>query len=638
MAQKFRQGLAGLLLLLPTIATEVAAASIEQQRAWYSQAREAVNANNQTSYRKLRDKLDDYPLAPYLDYRYYRGQLNKLSATDAKRILDELAETPLQSPFKYRFLARQGLRQKWDAFLQVSPEVPRSEQLQCYYYRAQLNEGNHAKAYQGAKTLWLHGKSRDKACDPLFKQWTDAGQRSDELVWQRMLLAYQARQYNLLSYLNRQLSNAFRYHGDRLVRAYQSPLAIRWNQQQLRDPREQQIALAMLPQLARKADAQAWQRFAQWQPYLSQTEQQTTARKLLYRSLLNDQWSPQHASALEQFGSDKLLEQRLRQTIFASDWHGTKHWLNRLSSTAQNSSEWQYWRGVVQSQFEGATAAEATWLQLAKRRNFYGFMAAQQLSQPYALQQQLPTFSEQQRREVEQQLGYLRIQELMQLNKLHEAKRELRWLLDRLEPAQQAALLASAHDKQWHMLTIEGTIKTKLWDALPWRFPTAYGDHFMQFAELRQLDMALLQAVARRESALYPKAKSSANAHGLMQLLPSTAKATANKIGAPYQRVSDLYQPKRNIQLGSAYYRQLYQQYDGNRLLASAAYNAGPHRVKRWLERSGGKLTVAQFVATIPFRETRDYVQAILSYQLIYAALDQRSTPLMTDSERNLNY
>ncbi|WP_298439063.1 transglycosylase SLT domain-containing protein [uncultured Ferrimonas sp.] len=639
MARTLRHWL-GLLCTLTLLLTppSVSAASIEQQRAWYAQAREALRMGNHNSYFKYRRKLDEYPLSPYLDYHFRRSQLSKLSAQQAIEVLQELASTPLYHQFKLSYLSDRGKRRRWQDFLTVSPEPPKSERLQCYYYRARLSQKQTGEAYAGANQLWLHGKSRDKACDPLFSQWQQAGQRSQSLIWQRMLLAYDARQYSLLRYLNSLLNQSYRQQGDLLTRLYKHPQELRLRPALANTEAGQQIVLRSLKKLARSKPQSAWRQWQKWQPHLSDDNRRSSARTQLYRSLLDNYWTPSHTAVLAQYGTDKLKQQRLRQTIFSSDWDSTDYWLNQLSEKAKNNSEWLFWRGYVALHHHGVQTATAIWRPLAQRRNYYGFMAAQQLGQNYAMQRQLPAFKRSDNDAVRQHPAFARIQELMALNKHHDAKQEQRWLLKRLSQPEQAALLAITHDKQWHFLTVAGTIQTKMWNALDWRFPTAYGEHFLKFAELRHLDMALLQAVARRESALYPAAKSSANAHGLMQLLPTTAKATAKKIGVPYRKVKDLYQPKRNIQLGSAYYRQLYHQYGQNRLLASAAYNAGPHRVKQWLKRSQGNLTAAQFVATIPYKETREYVEAILSYQLIYATLDQRTIPLMTDSERNRRY
>ncbi|QIZ76061.1 transglycosylase SLT domain-containing protein [Ferrimonas lipolytica] len=638
MALQLRHGLGIGLSLILLFSSSVTAASIEQQRAWYNQAREALKLKKNNAYFSLRQKLDDYPLTPYLDYRFRQNQVASLTPQQAIEILQDLANTPLYNQFKHSYLASHGKQKNWANFLQVSPERPNNERLQCYYYRARLATGDHKTAFAGADVLWLSGKSRDKACDPLFDAWQKQGNRTQDKIWQRMLLAYDAKQYSLLRYLNSTLTASNRQHGDLLLRLYKHPQELRFRAGLASSTMGQQIVVRALGKMARKTPKKAWQQWQKWRPVLSKSNVQSSARTLLYRSLIDDYWSEEHNLILAEFGTDKLKQQRLRQTIFVSDWSDTAYWIGQLSAQAQQQSEWQFWQGYVLIQSGQRQQATQIWTSLAKRRNYYGFLAAQQLNLPYSMQSNLPVVSKQDRQQVLQHQGYARIHELMALDKHYDAKQELRWLISRLSSSEQAALLAISHEKQWHFLTVQGTIQTKMWDALEWRFPTAYGDHFLQFAEMRQLDMALLQALARRESALYPNARSGANAHGLMQLLPTTAKETARKIGAPYRQVDDLYQPKRNIQLGSAYYQQLYSRYDNNRLLASAAYNAGPHRVKSWLKRSKGKLSAAQFVATIPFKETRDYVEAILSYQLIYATLDDRTLPLMTEGEQSYRY
>jgi soluble lytic murein transglycosylase len=102
-----------------------------------------------------------------------------------------------------------------------------------------------------------------------------------------------------------------------------------------------------------------------------------------------------------------------------------------------------------------------------------------------------------------------------------------------------------------------------------------------------------------------------------MQLMPSTAKKVAHSMGVPY-RSADLYQPETNISLGSEYLRQLLKEFDGNHILATAAYNAGPNRIKKWLARQQGSVEYDIWIETLPYHETRDYVQNILAFKVIY--------------------
>ncbi|MFI3246583.1 MAG: transglycosylase SLT domain-containing protein [Ferrimonas sp.] len=614
------------------------AATIEQQRTWYNQAQQALSKGDVAVYHSLKEQLQAYPLTPYLEYQYQKRQIPRLSSQQAVNVIEQLADTPLANRFKHHYLIDQGKQQQWANFLAVSPSAPNATELQCYFYRALLSQGDNEQAYQGANTLWLTGKSQPSACDPLFSAWQQAGKRTNSLVWQRMLLAFDAHQPKLMAYLATQLTGSYQADAQQLLRYYQTPQALSFTPELATSARGRAMIDRALRRLARTQPENALTQWQQWQPHLPQAVLASTARAILYRSLIDNIWSPELNEMLVQYGSDSLIQQRLRQTIFASDWADTLSWLKRLSPEAQSDSEWQYWFGHVAQQQHGLAQAKEYWTPLAKRRNFYGFLAAQTLQQNYVMNERLPTVSATERSIVQEHSGYQRINELMALNKSHDAMRELRWLMGRLPKAEQMAFIALAAQKNWGFLTVEGTIQTKLWNALSWRFPNTYSSLFNQYAQKTQLDPALLQAVARRESAFYPLARSHADARGLMQLLPATAKATAQKIDVPYGAVSTLYQPAMNIELGAAYFAEMYNDYGQNRLLASAAYNAGPHRVTRWLARPSNGLTAAQFVATIPFRETRDYVQAILSYQMIYAHLAGREIPLLTETELQRQY
>jgi soluble lytic murein transglycosylase len=150
----------------------------------------------------------------------------------------------------------------------------------------------------------------------------------------------------------------------------------------------------------------------------------------------------------------------------------------------------------------------------------------------------------------------------------------------------------------------------------------------------QQLDTHWLFAIARQESALNPGARSPVGAMGLMQLMPATAQQTARASGLRYRGSADLLDPGTNVQLGSHYMRLMLDDFGQNRVLAAAAYNAGPGRVRQWLRRLPGPVDHDLFTETIPFKETRQYVQNVLSFAVIYAYLGGRETPLVRPDER----
>jgi soluble lytic murein transglycosylase len=155
------------------------------------------------------------------------------------------------------------------------------------------------------------------------------------------------------------------------------------------------------------------------------------------------------------------------------------------------------------------------------------------------------------------------------------------------------------------------------WDYL---FPRPYWTEIRRFAMENQLDPYLVAALIRQESEFNPGAVSRANAFGLMQLLPVTGKKTAKELHLRSFRTETLLVPNINLQLGTRYFREMVDHYNGQVEYALAAYNAGPHRVEDWLS-VGTYRDVPEFVESIPFTETREYVQSIMRNARIYRRL-----------------
>jgi soluble lytic murein transglycosylase len=160
---------------------------------------------------------------------------------------------------------------------------------------------------------------------------------------------------------------------------------------------------------------------------------------------------------------------------------------------------------------------------------------------------------------------------------------------------------------------------------------------FSRYAKARDVDASLLYALARQESAMYERAQSPVGASGLMQLMPATAAHTAQKLGETPPSPNALTNADTNVRLGSAYIKGLLDQYDGNRVLAAAAYNAGPGRVRKWRRESTGQ-PVDLWVENIPYKETRNYVQNVMVFNAIYQERLNQPVDFLSESERRLRY
>ncbi|MCG9712302.1 transglycosylase SLT domain-containing protein [Shewanella insulae] len=636
--QAKRYLLIGLGALIPMA---LSAASLTPAQQQYLDAREALDKGELNSYQSLRKQLDGYPLTPYLDYHAEIDSILKAPGLEASKAISRFDGTPLYNSARHRYLENAGKQRHWQDFLALSPESPRSIDLQCYYYRAKLSQGDKASAFKGAQALWLHGRSRPKACDPLFKAWEKAGHRSQSLLWSRMLLAFNAGEYGLLKYLTSKVK-AHKKEAKHLLAVYQDPRSLRYTKRfRVKAPIYGDIVDAGLRRLARKDLIKAINLFQKYEKAhrFGDYQGQKLARYLMKRALIAQE--PKLKTFIDRrlpkTDNDDLKVLRLRWAIREADDQNLDRYLPLLSESKAQKARWQYWTARRQME-TGAKLTETSLPSLSKQRNFYGFTAAELASTPINLAQIDTKLDESLTPQLDQDPGLARVTELLALDKRIDARAEWVLLLGRHSRSKQAQYALLAQRNQWHDLMVQASIQGRLWNDMTLRFPYAADEAFKAASKSAKVDIDEIRAIARRESAFYPYATSGVGARGLMQLMPATAKETARKHGMKYRGSKSLYDISINTTLGSRYYKSLLDRFDGNRVLATAAYNAGPHRVKRWLEKSQGKLDVFAFIESIPFTETREYVQAVLSYRAIYQAKQQKPVALFSPKELAFKY
>ncbi len=621
-----------ILLILPVMA---GADVSPQNRQLYAQAKQALDRNRLQDVEQLRNQLDGYPLDIYLDYYLLESRLRQVDGDEALRFMAESKHTPLRLRFKDKYLRRAGRDRRWSDFLAVAASLPRAVELQCYYHRAQYGKGNKDAAWAGARHLWNHGESRPKACDPLFKAWIADGQLDDELIWSRMMKSVDQRQGGLAQYVGRLGSGALQPWVETMMVMYRYPARL---SQSKRLPVGERHALDIVshsfPRLSR-VDIDYAMRL--WKSY--QTRYSFNAEQLLqiqdalaYYILLRKKNA--HKQWLDNYlvtrSDDKLLERRLRWAVADGDWADYLYLQPGLSVQRQQSAAWRYWKAFALQEMGKTNEAVRLWQALASERDYYGFISAERVGQAYALNHRpLQTSAN---TELLGHGGVLRTTELIHHKQLHLAQSEWSYMLSQLDITRKEHLARHAIASGWYRLGIDAANHAEAWDRLELRFPRPYQNVFSHYASQRGVADTELMAISRRESAFFPAARSPVGAKGLMQLMPYTAKAVARRLGQP-QLTRNLYDVASNVSLGSAYYRQLLDQYQGNRVLTLAAYNAGPQRVKSWRSKERS-MDVYRWVASIPFRETREYVQAVLAYNVLYNAFSNRQARLLNDVER----
>lgn len=622
-----------------TLTINANAQSLESSEL-YRQAQQALKNKDLPAFNQLKTQLTDYPLTIYLDYQIELKELLTLEGEEFISRLNHYKNTPLHASIYRKYLLNAGRKQRWRDFLVVSPDKPNSTQLQCYYYRAKYTQTSEDKntAIMGAKQLWLQGHSQPKECNPLFKKWQKDGHLTDELIWQRMLLTFEKNQKKLLKILAKKTYKD-RQSSKLLLRVYNSPRKLAdIDLNQAISEKTKQIIVVGLKKLARYDLHLALKLYSDYvqQDILTDEQSKDINRYIVYRVLYkNDNRLIEHVdNMLPIIRSDKLTEMRLRWALKENDMQALMKTLPLLSEETKQKPRWQYWYAMVNQD-----PSEPVLTQLSEQRNFYGFIAATYLNKPINIAAKSYVLDKNLVPQLKANTTYKRVKEFININNIISARIEWRFLLKQLDKPTQIQYSLIAKENQWYSLGVQSTIHGKQWNHIAVRFPFAHDAEFIDASQTYGVNVDEIMAIARRESAFHPYATSPVGAKGLMQLMPKTAKQTAKKNKLNYVNSRNLYDPQLNIQLGSAYYAELLTKFNNNRVLATAAYNAGPHRVKNWLSKTKKPLDVMAFIESIPFRETREYVQAVFAYRLIYEVQrGKNNQPVFTKQEQNYLY
>ncbi|HLE25632.1 MAG TPA: lytic transglycosylase domain-containing protein, partial [Thermodesulfobacteriota bacterium] len=160
----------------------------------------------------------------------------------------------------------------------------------------------------------------------------------------------------------------------------------------------------------------------------------------------------------------------------------------------------------------------------------------------------------------------------------------------------------------------------RLSEAYRLSYPKGFNEIVRLHSGKYQADEFIVYSIIREESRFQDDAVSRSGAIGLMQLIPDTGRSTAQKVGISGYNTDMLYIPVVNVELGTAYFQEVLEQYNGVVYLAIASYNAGPHNVARWVEKLNN-LEVDEFIEEIPYQETRNYVKRVLRSYGVYKAI-----------------
>ena len=589
-----------------------------EMRKTFLKAEKYLWQHKSAAYQDLYNQLHYYPLQPYLDQSRL---INSISINNVKPIhefLTEYENTPLDWPLRKKWLNYLAKRKKKKLFIQFYKPTSNVE-LSCQNYQFKLDMGSDADhILPNVTSLWIAKKSQPKVCDPLFKQWKSAGYLTKEVVWKRVRLAADGGDHTLLPYLAKLLPEEEKYLPPlwKKVRANPSYIA-RTSRFPNKSTKELEIISYGLKRLIWRDPDLALRSYNNYLKKFEFSEQQKEQITLKFALSLAskdhkkaDEWLKQ---VNENLVSSAVIQWRIVNALRGSDWANVKAELQAFPDKYQQSLQWQYWYGRSLMETGDKEAGLSLLTSLAKKRHYYGFLASSHLSIDTSFHHDPIKVTEKEKIDLLSYPSAKRAFELFHIGRYNSARREWNYWLKQLDDRGKLVASRIAYESQWYDRPIFLLSQVGYMNDIELRFPLAYEKDITHFSDTYKIDPAWAFAIARRESSFMADANSGAGAKGVMQVMPNTAKQLKRKkISNKY-----LFDAKNNIDLRTSYLKKLLDRYDGNQVLATASYNAGPYRVSKWIKNKP-PVPADIWIETIPFKETREYVKSVLAYQHIY--------------------
>jgi soluble lytic murein transglycosylase len=590
----------------------------KNQQKLFIKAEKLVEKGLSAQYKSLYNQLHYYPLQPYLDQKRLLKNINLSNAAEINKFLVKYKETPLDWPLRKKWLKYLAKKKQGLLYLQAYKPTANAE-LSCEYLQFKLASGlPDIVVLPEVTKLWQVGKSQSKACDPLFDRWQKAGYRTNDIVWKRISLAADGGKHTLIPYLTKLLPPEQQYLATLWHKVRRDPALVgKLKYFPNKSVRETEIISYGLKRLIWRDPDNAIISYKKAQQKFNFTDiqkQKINEKFALALSAKNHLEAQLWLNKLEFTSLNKnMLQWHLSQALKQQDWEGLLVDLKLLTSEHKDDLKLKYWYARALIATNNIDLGQKLLQQLASERHYYGFLAASHIQTPVNLKNKPLEFSLAEKQHVINYPAAKRAFEFYHLGRYYQARSEWNYLITQLSDREKLIVAKVANENQWFDRTIFTLAKVGYLDDVELRFPKAFDEEINRFANHEKIAPAWAFAIARRESSFMEDARSPVGAKGLMQLMPKTAQSLKKgKVNRNY-----LFNAENNIELGTRYLKKLLDRNSGNQILATASYNAGPHRIKSWLKNLKS-IPADIWIETIPFKETRNYVKSVLAYQEIY--------------------
>lgn len=619
-----KQLVSALLLVLSTSAM-AALGDTQPTDILFNKARDAYQAKNEAALTDALQQMQaqQYILAPYANYWLMLLQMGNPDAdTTNERMqafFNQYADYPFTDRLRGEWLKQLGKRQDWKTLLDEYPRFQRDDVgVKCYVLQARAQTGD-TQALIEAKDIWLSAVEQPGNCGQLFDTMQKANVLKDEDVWARFRLALQEGKLALAKSVLSRLTKVEPTAAALIDKTYQNP-------QQVLDKKQlstktilgRELTLFAIDRLARSQvenTANSWQKMES--AFSAEERQYAWGRIGLWAAKLH---SPQASDYFERAGKGLLDQEQMswkaRNYLRSKDWPKLQATINDMLPSQQDEAVWRYWKARALKEQKQIPMANALLVPLSHERTYYGLLAEEELGDVLTALPNVYTPTAEDVSAIKNLPGIQRALELMRFDMRWESRMEWAMATKDLDDKGLIAAADFATQQEWYDLAINTADKTSTLHNYALRYPTPYRALVKEEARDQGVDEAWVYGLTRQESRFVSNAKSGVGAAGLMQLMPATASWVAKRMGIGYSG-GMIHQQDTNIKLGTYYLRYTLDLMGGQALMATAAYNAGPGRAKRW--GVGDPVEGAIYAETIPIYETRLYVQKVMANAYFYA-------------------
>ena len=568
-----------------------------------------------------------HPLAGWLAFTGMRRDFDTMPVAAGTAFLAKYQGQPVAAVFRSEWLGALAKRKDWQAFLATWQDDIDDTELRCDQLQARMALGRTDAAWtRDVQAVWRSsGRSLPDACDPPFATLAAQGNLPAALRWERIDLAAGEGQSGVVRAIARGLDGDDAALANRYAAYLDAPdaSAAQWP----KTPRSRLVATAALARLAKSSPDRAESLLPAIADALGFDDAQRADVRYQIALWTVASYLPDSARRLAAVPASaydaRLHEWQAREAMSRSDWPAALAAIRSMGDDQRNDSRWQYFAARLDELTGDAKGAQSLYRQAAQAADFYGFLAADRLQQPYALCPWTPPVNPADKQAIARDPGIVRALQLFALDRKGWAVREWNDALSRFSDEQRRIAVDVAQDNGWFDRGVFGLVnvggqrfadEARLYHL---RFPLHHDATIRREAARNNLDPAWIAAEIRAESVFDPNARSSADARGLMQVLPGTGATVAAKIGVPWKGGDSLFEPDTNIVLGSAYLRQLLDKYGGKPYQVIAGYNAGPAPLNRWMSQRP-TMDPDFWIETISYKETREYVARVLAFSTVY--------------------